>query len=206
MAEALSPLIINRKMMRPVVNVFSEAFHDDPLFSWLMPDASTRRSLLPLFFNFRVRHGLYYGEVHATSTEVEGAAIWIPHTQTDMTRWKMIRSGGLSFIRNAEQVTLQRFQTFGTYADELHHQYASFPHQSLFLIGVHPQKQGQGYANVLMKSMLERLDREKLPCFLETQTPINVDIYQKYDFTIKHQGKIPGTEIPHWAMLREPRE
>lgn len=206
MAEALSPIAVKRNMVTPVVSVFSEAFQDDPLFSWLMPEECMRRSLLPHFFNFRVRHGLNYGEVYVTSPEVEGAAIWVPHTQTDVSRWKMIHSGGLSFIRNAEQVTLQRLKTYGIYADELHHQYAAFPHLSLFLIGVHPQKQGQGYAKVLLKSMFERLDREKLPCFLETQTPTNVVIYQKYGFTIKHHGKIPGTEIPHWDMVREPRE
>jgi predicted GNAT family N-acyltransferase len=54
--------------------------------------------------------------------------------------------------------------------------------------------------------MFERLDCEELPCFLETQTPVNVAIYQKYGFTIKHHGNIPGTDIPHWAMLREPQE
>ena len=142
MSEKGSPFLIKRDMVNPVARVFSEAFQHDPLFSWLMPDDHSRRLLLPLFFKFRVRHGLHYGEVHVTSPEAEGAAIWIPHTQTNMTRWKMIRSGGLSFIRNADQVTLQRLQTFGTYADELHYRYTSFPNRILFLLAVRPEKQG----------------------------------------------------------------
>jgi hypothetical protein len=146
MAEKVSPLIIKRDMVKQVADVFTEAFQNDPLLSWIIPEDLSRRSLLPLFFNFRVLHGLRYGEVHATSPNVEGAAICLPHTQTNMTRWKMLLNGAMSFSRKADQVTLQRLQAFGAYADELHHQYTPFPHRILFLIGVRPELQGQGYA------------------------------------------------------------
>jgi len=205
LSERSLPSRIKGNMVDTVTSVFSAAFQNDPLYSWLIPDELARRSLLPLFFNFRVRYGLYYGEVHVTSPAAEGAAIWIPHTQTNMTRWKMIRSGALRFIRKADQVTLQRLKTLGAYADDLHRQHAPFPHWHLSPIAVCPENQGQGHGRILMKSMLDRLDREFLPCFLETQTPVNVTIYEKYHFTIKHQGKIPGTDIPHWVMLREPK-
>ena len=51
--------------------------------------------------------------------------------------------------------------------------------------------------------MLTRIDQEELPCFLDTQIEKNVSIYQRYGFKIVERGVIPGTEIPHWAMLRE---
>jgi predicted GNAT family N-acyltransferase len=51
--------------------------------------------------------------------------------------------------------------------------------------------------------MFARLDKEKLPCFLETQSEKNVKIYKRYGFRVVEKGAIPDTEIPHWAMLRE---
>jgi predicted GNAT family N-acyltransferase len=48
-----------------------------------------------------------------------------------------------------------------------------------------------------------RLDKEKLSCFLQTQSEKNVKIYQRYGFRVLERGAIPDTEIPHWAMLRE---
>ena len=116
-----------------------------------------------------------------------------------------MRSGALGFIKKADKVTIQRIQTLGDYADELHRQYAPFPHWHLSPIAVRPEYQGQGYGRVLLRFMLERLDREKLSGFLETQTPVNVTIYQRYGFSIKYQGAIPGTDIPHWVMVREPQ-
>ena len=118
----------------------------------------------------------------------------------------MSRCGAENFIQKADPITLERLKVFGMYADELHHQYTPFPHWILFLIGVRPELQGRGYAKLLLNSMFERLDRDRIPCFLETQTPANVEIYQKYGFAVKHHGHIPGTNIPHWAMLRESKQ
>jgi ribosomal protein S18 acetylase RimI-like enzyme len=70
---------------------------------------------------------------------------------------------------------------------------------------VDPRHQGKGLARRLLKAMFERLDREGLPCFLETESTTNVAIYKKYGFAVVEEGKIPGTEVPHWAMLREPQ-
>ncbi len=65
-----SPFKIRRDMIDPAANALSEAFQNDPLFSWLIPEPLFRCSLLPLFFHYRVQHGLFYGEVYATSQKL----------------------------------------------------------------------------------------------------------------------------------------
>jgi len=53
--------------------------------------------------------------------------------------------------------------------------------------------------------MLNRLDSEKIPCFLETQTEKNVAIYERYGFEVVEKGMIPETTLPHYGMLRKCR-
>jgi len=62
-----------------------------------------------------------------------------------------------------------------------------------------------GYARILIKAMLNRLDSEKIPCFLETQTEKNVAIYERYGFEVVEKGMVPETTLPHYGMLRKCR-
>jgi ribosomal protein S18 acetylase RimI-like enzyme len=72
-------------------------------------------------------------------------------------------------------------------------------------VAVDPPHQGKGLARRLLTATFARLDREALPCFLETQSEDNVAIYEKYGFAVVEEGTIPETDVRHWAMLREPR-
>jgi hypothetical protein len=51
--------------------------------------------------------------------------------------------------------------------------------------------------------MFARMDTEHLPCYLETHNQKNVPIYRHYGFKVVEEDIVPGTEITHWAMLRQ---
>jgi predicted GNAT family N-acyltransferase len=53
--------------------------------------------------------------------------------------------------------------------------------------------------------MLERLDRQELPCYLEAQSESNVSIYEHYGFEVLAKGNVPIADIPHWDMMRLPQ-
>jgi len=74
------------------------------------------------------------------------------------------------------------------------------------LLGVSSNMQGRGYASALIKPILARLDKEQLPCYLETHKPENVSIFQHYGFEIVEEGIIPDSEVTQWAMLRKNAE
>ncbi len=61
---------------------------------------------------------------------------------------------------------------------------------------------GQGLASRLIRPLLEEFDKKKLACYLETHNPSNVAIYEHFGFKVVEEGKIPGTDMTHWAMLR----
>jgi len=194
---------LERAQIKPAAEMLARAFQDDVLYNYVIPDAYERKRVLPYFFQFRVRYGILYGEVYAVSQNLEGVAVWIPSENADMTQGRMFRAGGFSVLLKAGSQVMSRLNSVGEYVSSIHRRQASFPHWHLSPMGVAPSFQGRGYGGAMLRPVLARLDREELPCFLETQSDRNVSIYERYGFRVVEQGEIPGTEIPHWAMLRE---
>jgi hypothetical protein len=52
--------------------------------------------------------------------------------------------------------------------------------------------------------VLERIDRERMPCYLETNATKNVAIYRRSGFEVVSEDRMPGTEVTTFAMLRKP--
>ena len=50
--------------------------------------------------------------------------------------------------------------------------------------------------------MLVHLDEREQDCYLETLSPVNVEIYKKYGFELKEEVKVPNTNLTLYAMLR----
>ncbi len=192
--------------VKPAAEALARAFQDDPLMAHFIPDASRRKSLLPRWYRMVTRNGVLYGEVYATSASLEGVAAWFPPGKAKITSWRMIRVGGLSlvyfYLRTRDVVS--RVMSYLEYTSELQERHAPFPHWYLFPIGVDPIFQGKGYGSRLLRPMLVRIDQENLPCYLETDTERSVSIYQHYGFEVVERGIVPGSEVSHWAMLREP--
>ena len=80
------------------------------------------------------------------------------------------------------------------------------PHYYLFLTGVDPSQQRQGVSRALLGDKLERIDTERIPVYLETQSPSNVEIYEKLGFVVVQKRAFPfQSSIFNWGMLRQPQ-
>ena len=75
------------------------------------------------------------------------------------------------------------------------------PHLHLGPLGVAPQAQRQGIGTALMRCYLERLRREGLAGYLETDKLENTSFYEKFGFVVQHEEELIGT--PTWYMWRE---
>ncbi|MGQ9780270.1 MAG: GNAT family N-acetyltransferase [Bacillota bacterium] len=95
-----------------------------------------------------------------------------------------------------------RLEEYSRYSREMHRRHAPFPHWYLLVIGVADRYRGRGYAGRLLRPVFEHLDRQGLPCYLETHNPANLGFYEHYGFKVIEEGRLPGTDRPHWAMLR----
>ncbi len=195
---------LRKNHLNSAAELFSRVFIEDSLAILMFPEKETRKQKLYHYFQFRIKYGLRYGEVYATSSNLEGLAVWVYSDNVAMTNWRNMRAGGFNLFRTVGKDAIIRMSKIGDFTSTLHKKHASFPHLYLAPIGVDPKFQGKGYASKLLRPMLNRLDQDKVHCFLETQSRYNVDIYLHYGFEVINKTTIPDTEIDHWLMERPP--
>ncbi len=193
---------LSARQIEPASKVIARAFHNEFLTVHLFPSDSDWASLLPVY-RFILNYGLLYGEVHATSSNLEGIAVWWPPHGTNMSIWKALRAGVWSLSLKVNPLILLRFLPVQRVSSEAHKRRVPFPHWYLSLICVDPKHQGKGYGGTLLKSMLTRIDSERLPCYVETTNDRNVSFYEHHGFRVVETSEIQGTRIKFWAMLRD---
>jgi ribosomal protein S18 acetylase RimI-like enzyme len=93
---------------------------------------------------------------------------------------------------------------YGRFENSVHRKLVPYPHWYLQIIGVDPAYQGQGFSSRLLRPVLERIDRERMPCYLETNNAKNVAIYRRSGFEVISEDRMPDTEVTTFAMLRGP--
>jgi GNAT superfamily N-acetyltransferase len=184
------------------VDVLTRSFWNDPLNIYFFPDEDQRRSLLPLFFEYRLKQGIRYGEVFAPSSRIEGVAIWRYSNSINSSLWRDLRSGGLKLYRMYGGDLIGRMQEVDNFTSQRRQQYAITPYLHLGPLGVDPEYQGQGFAGRLIRPMLSECDARKMHCYLEAQSESNVALYEHFGFEVIAVGTVPNTDITHWDMIR----
>jgi ribosomal protein S18 acetylase RimI-like enzyme len=185
--------------------MLARAFMADPAYAALFPDDTEREQSLRSLFGAVVGYSLVYGLVHTTPA-VEGAACWLLPGNTEITLWRMLRTGmGLQrAVARFNPQARQEFLAALAYMDEIRKREAPGSHWYLWALGVEPGCQGQGIGGRLLQPVLDQADRDGVPCYLETETERNVTFYQKRGFEVVSAGQAPGQGFRIWTMLREP--
>ena len=204
MTNDLSTLVrLQKSHIKPAAKVLARAFQEHPIFVYFIPDESKRRDKLHYIFEKGVLYGVLYGEVYATSPNLEGITILLPSETADMTLWRLVRVGMLFLFFRLGAGFISRGLRIADFLSSVQQRYAPLRYWLLQFLGVDPDHQGKGYASTLLKAMLSRIDEEHLPCYLDTEEAENVPLYQRYGFRVVKELTIPNTDIRLWAMLRE---
>jgi ribosomal protein S18 acetylase RimI-like enzyme len=192
----------------PAGAMLARAFRDDPLIELLALDPARRQEVGNWFFEANARYGLLYGEVWAVvgaDGAVRGAAIWWApgHVEPDDER------STLSGLADGPLVVgprgWARLQEFAGFMSALHHRVAPDPHWYLSVLGVEPALQGRGLGSRLLQPILDHLDAEGLPAYLETALARNVQFYRRHGFEVGAEAAGPPSGMMVWAMRRDPR-
>ena len=183
--------------------VLGRAFTEYELFRYYFPDETERRAAADMFAFISLAVCLRYGEVYTCSEKLEGVAAWLPPGKSPFGARQVIRSVPLSVLYRFGRQGAGRMWAYGRYVDKLHRRVVPHPHWYLEIIGVAPAHQGQGFSSRLLRPVLERIDRERMPCYLETNAEKNVAIYGRFGFEVVSEDKMPGTEVTTFAMLRK---
>jgi len=187
--------------------VLADAFEPDPVWNAILRDSSRAERMAA--FETPVRYCLRYGEVYASSENLEGVAGWVPGALADMTFWRVVRSGamwagirlGASVLSSANLVR-EMPSIFRQLEEDrkAHMQGKSFIY--LQVIGVAPAYQGQGFGGKLLRALIEECEQAGMPLYLETETERNVSMYQHYGFQVVKQIALPVIDLPMWEMVR----
>jgi GNAT superfamily N-acetyltransferase len=174
--------------------VLAEAFLDDPVLGWLMPDDSKRLARLRRFFAVELGHlTLPRGRVWTTS-DLTGAALSLPPGAWRVPLRATLLEG------TAFGVHLSRAARLGAAMERRH---LREPHYYVRDVGVHPDMQGNGFGSALLRPTLDRCDREGLPAYLEASSERNAALYSRLGFQLTDELSVAGSP-PLRLMLRPP--
>ncbi len=185
--------------------LLARSFRSDPAVAFIFADELHRDQVLPDLWRGAASYTLLYGEAWTTPA-LTGVACWLPPGLTHKTLPRMLRAGMGSLFFELSRNELRRNLTNDRYSDRLHERYAPGPHWYLFVIGVEPMNQSQGIGSALLKPMLAQADTEQVPIYLETHNPRNVEFYEKNGFCVAGEGRVPGSSVAMFPMLRPPRQ
>jgi len=181
-----------------VVRLLDEAFQDDPVSSWVFPGAEYRR---------RTHHRLMaafadavFADGRVDLTE-DGAAcaLWLPVPAEEHGG----AEDGPAQIREAVDPENERVELIARLTDGIHP--SGRAHAYLWMIGVVPERQGEGLGTALIGTVLDRCDREGLPAYLEASSARGKALYERlgFEFTGRALDLPDGPRM--WPMWREPR-
>jgi len=182
----------------------ARAFRDAPHVVCFFPDVARRERDSIALFEMRIRYGLLYGEVHASSEELEGIAVWLPSDRASMTLWRQIRSGGTRLYRTVGSDAVTRMTHVAEHNDRLRRENVEGRHWFLSILAVDPVHQHQGHATRLVTGMLARLDRQRLACYAETTELELVPFYERLGFELGTESTVPGADLTVWPLVRNP--
>jgi ribosomal protein S18 acetylase RimI-like enzyme len=180
-----------------VVETLTAAFFDDPFFVWRFPDPRRRRQLLPLFFEITVDLNHPHDEIYTADPVPAAAAVWIPPGRQPVGE---AAEEMLAAYTEAAEETAERLLTALSLMAEVH---PTQPHAYLFLLGTRPRWQNQGLGSALLRELLERCDRDRIPSYLNASSAASRRLYRRHGFEVTGEIVLPdGPSL--WPMWREP--
>lgn len=179
----------------------TKAFHTDPMFEWIFPDPAERTRALGHLNRVPLRYGLRRGHV-TQSDAAKAVAIWTLPGRP-LTPVGMVRAGMLAIPFRVGFRSFRRFMGAMGVMDEIHRRRVTEPHWYLMIVGVDTELQGQGRGAALVKEGLNRADRQKFPCYLETSECRNLPFYERLGFRVVQSARLGAGGPEAWAMLRQ---
>ncbi|MEX0785944.1 MAG: GNAT family N-acetyltransferase [Dehalococcoidia bacterium] len=172
---------------------------------WALPDADRRVRVLPVFFTAVTRLLMFANETYTTE-QTDGVAAWYPPDPPPETEAQRNEAGMPDLPGAFGREDYERLRAGIDILDSLHERDMQDPHWFLGLLGVEPDRQGQGLGSKLIAPILARADADHLPCYLETEDERNVGFYRRHGFDVVVEGDLPEGGPRFWTMRREPRE
>jgi ribosomal protein S18 acetylase RimI-like enzyme len=185
------------------VETLTAAFADYPLLRTLAPNPVRRPRVVEAFCGMLVRYADRHGRAYTTPDRA-AVACWVPPGREWLTWPALIRSGALTLAWRLGVLGTIRLERLEMVFDRLRTADSTGPHWYLPLVGVRPDRKGQGLARAVLRPVFDSADRDRVRCYLDTQEEMNVGIYRGLGFEVAAEAE-PTPGLRTWTMRRDPR-
>jgi len=199
----LPPTLLQKDDTSAAALVLARAFLDSPVYAAVLTDrtdADRERTLLRVKRGF-VASVVRHGECRAVRDDARILGVTVIHAPGQYPlswRDEIVQATGCA---TTGPVAIMRFLKLTAYMRERHF---AGQHYYLFAIAVDPAFQGRGIGKQLLAELHERADARKMPCYLETEKPRNVKLYESVGYRVVTDENIPRlpSAVRMWTMVR----
>jgi GNAT superfamily N-acetyltransferase len=183
-----------------LAHALARAFYDDPVFKWLVPnDAERIRRSARGFAFYLCKVYLPHEECYMTA-DGTGGAMWVPPDKWRLSPFAQLRLAPGMVVALGRRLP-QTLRAVNTIESKHPHQ----AHYYLAFVGLEPELQGKGIGTALLRPILDRCDRDRIPAYLEASAPRNRAYYLRHGFEVTEEYHYPKNGPPSWRMWREPQ-
>lgn len=181
-----------------LAQVLADAFENDPVMRWYIPDDTRYRRQASRMFSWYVRRRIRYGAAFCTA-DLRSVVLWDDPDHVNMTVSERLSEAAMSTVVFGSIVGRA---ARGAALLKAHH--PQFPHWYLHMMGVAPELRGRGVGSLLLQAVLTRCDREGTRAYLEASSPRKPPLYERHGFEVVEEVRFP--EGPTcFAMVRRPQ-
>ncbi|MEO1061982.1 MAG: GNAT family N-acetyltransferase [Actinomycetota bacterium] len=175
-----------------VAAVLAAAFADDPMLGWMFTDPTKAAIHRRQFFEISARSGIEGGQTHVLDDggEIVATAVWSApgaHLYGSLAGEFV---GLLVLAAEGERAGL-----VGEGFAPLRDLHPEEPHFYLALLGVVPNRRGEGLGGRLLAAGLEVVDRFGAIAHLESSNPRNVSLYERAGFEVVEDVWLPDGPV-----------
>jgi ribosomal protein S18 acetylase RimI-like enzyme len=190
------------KDFEQAVNIFSEAFKNDPMHLLIFPDDSSRLEMVKAIYRFVVYNIAPELNYNIKGLEInnELIAVIIFTTPESKKEWTPVL---ISEGEKAGRITGERYVTMiREYALKAMRNRPKSPHFYINELAVSPEYQGKGYGKALMKYIENLSNNHSLSTgiALDTSNPENVKMYEHLGYNITYKFRFHG--IKGYSMFK----
>lgn len=185
-----------------LAGVLGRAFSNDPCMAWVFRDPDRRTANLEFLFRDGLEQVFLPLGGSYTTEDLAGCALWSPpgHWKTPD---EVIEAMAPAMAEQFGPDDLGRLLTFFGLSEEHHPD--DVDHWYLGVLGADLDRQGQGIGSACMQPILERVDAEGLPAYLESSNEKNVPLYERHGFKVTSIVDLPDDGPPLFLMWRDAR-
>ncbi|MEM6502164.1 MAG: GNAT family N-acetyltransferase [Cyanobacteria bacterium P01_C01_bin.89] len=200
---ALTAVDLTVSEQTAAAQVLGQAFAKDPFMAHVFPDPSTRVQHLTALFLPAVRHSLHHDGIEMTA-DGKALALWVPGDAVHFNPLQLIQEGAIWLPGTIGWSAFKRFYGHDMACEQILQSHAPENFAYLWVLGVHPDAKGQGFGKRVLRSAMEAMRRRGFSsCFLRTENPNNVGMYQHFGFQQVLTATPAVSGHQYWLMAQD---